>query len=245
MERREFQTPAGPIWLWSDFASHDPARPLVLVIRGAIPQKHDLEWLRPTGADIVFAHLPGCHCPTLINDTVGVMIHAYDRVIRSAFADRRIILVGVSTGALVACGQRSAAIVGRVLVEPFFSTGDLHALHLVLRTIVPSANPRAWQWCHEVLGMSVSGIEDRDYSRLFSPDLPMIALVGDVPLTANSCPDGSLPSLTSEADRQRLREGGVELVLTRGGHDGPRRNPQAIIDAIEAMVRRVGSAGGR
>ncbi len=241
MDRREIRTPVGDIWLWSDFADHDPSRPLILVLRGAVPKKDDLEWLRPAGADIMFAHLPGFYCPLLVNDAIGVTLVAFDQVLRFHFADRRVILLGVSTGALVAVGLRCAPVVARVLVEPFFSTGDLQALQLVLKSVMPAEQKRAWQWCETVLGISLAGVEDRDYTPLLAADLPMIAIVGDEPLRPD-CPTGFLPSLTSEADRQRLRDAGAELVVVRGGHDVPKNDPGAIVAALEAMARRVQSA---
>ncbi len=125
MQTRAIQTRVGVVPIWGDFDAYDPARPLVLAIRGALPGPEDLEWLRPARADIAFLHLPGFYSPLLINNSVGVTIHAFDHVITTVFTERRIVLLGASTGALPAIGLRSPQIVGRVLVEPFFSTAKL------------------------------------------------------------------------------------------------------------------------
>jgi hypothetical protein len=234
------QTRVGAVPVWSDFQSHDPSRPLVLVIRGSLPRRHDLEWLRPAHADIAFLHLPSFYSPPLVNSSVGVTIHAFDQVIATAFADRRIILMGVSSGALPAAGLRSPQIVGRVLVEPFFSTAKLWALAEYLRVLVPEDRTSIWAWFSEVLGISLTGQEERDYRHLLAAGLPLRVVVGDEPLTPRR-PLRVLPSLTDDADRQLLLSLGAQITVTSSGHGVPDRAPTVISEALDAMVREVGA----
>jgi hypothetical protein len=239
VQTRVIQTRVGAVPVWSDFEAHDPARPLILVIRGALPQPHDLEWLRPAGADIAFLHLPSFHSPALINTSVGITIHAFDQVIATEFSDRRIILMGVSSGALPAAGLRSPQIVGRVLVEPFFSTAKLWALAEYLRVLVPADQTTIWSWFSEVLGISLTGQEERDFRHLPAPGLPLHVVIGDEPLMPRR-PMRVLPSLTDEADRQLLLSMGARISVVPGGHEVPRNDPAALTAALEEMIREVG-----
>jgi hypothetical protein len=235
---RVIQTRVGAVPVWSDFAAHDAARPLVLVIRGALPGRNDLEWLRPAGADIAFLHLPSFYSPPLVNTSIGVTIHAFDQVITTAFADRRIILLGASTGALPAAGLRSPQIVGRVLVEPFFSTAKLWALAELLRGLIPEDRTALWSWFGEVLGILPTSREERDYSHLLAAGLPLRVVVGAEPLMPPR-PLPRLPSLTDDADRQLLLGLGARISIASGGHGLPGSDPATISDALDAMIREV------
>ncbi|MGZ6017670.1 MAG: alpha/beta hydrolase [Phenylobacterium sp.] len=239
MERRTIQTLVGEVPVWSDFDRHDAKRPLVLVIRGALPGQHDLEWLAPAGADIAFLHLPGFYVPVLVNNSIGVMIHAFDAVIASAFPDRRIVVLGSSSGALLAAGLRAPGIVGRVLIEPFFSTGELWALANLLRALLSKDLTEMWQWMWDVLGVSPTTQENRDYRHLLIGDVPLSAVVGDLPLMPpRDLPQ--LPSLTGDDDRNLLRSLGADVTVASGGHGVPNTDRPAVSRALEAMLQRVG-----
>jgi hypothetical protein len=233
------QTLVGEVPVWSDFDLHDDGRPLVLVIRGALPGEHDLEWLAPAGADIAFLHMPGFYVPVLVNNSIGVMINAFDSLIASTFSGRRIVVLGSSSGALLAAGLRSPGIVGRVLIEPFFSTGKLWALASMLRGLIPQDYTELWQWVWDVLGVSPTAQEDRDYRRLLIGDVPLSAVVGDLPLMPRrEVPE--LPSLTDDEDRNLLRSLGADVSVASGGHGIPNSDRSAVSRALDAMVRRVG-----
>jgi hypothetical protein len=235
MEQRSFQTPFGEVWLWGKPAAFDGDRPLVLVIRGAMPLRHALEWLQPSEADIVFAHLPGFHSPVLVASSIGVFIAAFDVVIRQAFADRSIVVLGVSAGAIVAAGLRAPQLAARVLIEPFFSTAKLKPLAAVVRRLLADANEPYRRWVWHVLGIALDAVEDRRYGHLLTPDLPIYAVVGDVPLSQP--PPAALPSLTDDADRALLIEAGADLRVARGGHDMPSEDPGAIVAAMLDATR--------
>jgi hypothetical protein len=238
MERRIFETTLGPLWLWGEPWAFQGERPLVLVIRGAMARADDLEWLTLADHDLVFAHLPGFHSPMLAANSVGTFIFAFDAAIRGAFPQRRITVLGSSAGAIVAAGLRAPQLVARVLVEPFFSTGKLAPLAAMLRGQMPVTTEPYRRWIWDILGISSEAIEDRHYEHLLIPDLPIHAVVGDIPLAQPVT--GGLPSLTDEADRALLRAAGADLRVAPGGHDLPNMAPKAIAEALRDATRNPG-----
>ena len=132
----EHRPPGQPAWLWGRPEAFSGDRPVVLVIRGTFPERHNLEWLDLPATTWCFAHLPGFYCPLATTNSIESFIAAFDVAIQTSFAERRLIVLGSSTGALVAAGLRSPQIVARMFIEPFFSTAKLITLAAVLRTIM-------------------------------------------------------------------------------------------------------------
>ncbi|HZZ67913.1 MAG TPA: hypothetical protein VFE18_07050 [Phenylobacterium sp.] len=143
--------------------------------------------------------------------------------------------MGVSAGALVAAGLRCPQLVARVFVEPFFSTAKLEPLAAVVRDHQSEISEPFWPWLWTVLGISAEAIEDRRYEHLLVGDLPIYAVVGDVPLSKPIT--GQLPSLTDEADRARLAAVGARLRIARGGHDLPFSDRDAITETVLAATQ--------
>ncbi len=213
--------------------------PLALMISGAFPKKNDLEWLEPDGVGTAFLNLPGFHSPGLVTNTIAAFIDAFDQVIAQRFRGRPITVFGSSTGAIVASGLRASEIRSRVLVEPFLSTGDLWPFQDFVARFLGDEREGGRTWLWNVFGISPERIEDRNYEAVFRPEIPTIALVGDEPLMPRR-PVNHLPSLTSEADRNRLRDLGVELRRCRGGHDlyihGRDAASAALADALSRQL---------
>lgn len=236
LQRQVVDTPLGSVWLWADFDNFDENRPVVLAIRGAAPPRHHMETLRFPDADSVFVHLPGWHSPRFEANSIGVFIAAFDHAIQATLPDRRILALGVSAGALVAASLWSPQVFARLLIEPFFQTEGLWPLFDYLRPELPKQDRFTQVWCWNVLGVSASSIENRDYRAVLRPGVPVTAIVGDVPLDPRrSVP--AMPSLTSEDDRQFLAASGVDLVTARGGHDVPRFDPDMIERVAANMLR--------
>jgi hypothetical protein len=235
MERRIIETDLGPIWLWGLAEAFTGDRPVVLVIRGTLPLRHDLEWLESPSHDLVFAHLPGFHCPLAVTSSVGVFIAAFDAVIRRTFDGRRLIVLGSSAGALVAAGLRSPQIVARMFIEPFFSTAKLTALAPLMRELMVAVNQqwfRDWVW--SVLGIADDAVADRRYAHLLTGDLPIYALVGDP--KRRIAPPEQLPSLTDEADRALLVAAGAQMRMAAAGHDVPWADANAIVRTLREVT---------
>lgn len=207
---------------------------VIVVIRGAFADLDQMERLSAEKADIAYLHLPGWHSPRLVDTSIGAFIAAFDEVLRQRFSERRLTLLGLSAGAIVAAGLRSGQIDGRILVEPFFRTERLWALHEIVRSILPTLTPADEEWAWRILGIAPDRVENRDYSAALRMDGRLVALVGEEPLLPRR-PMWRLPSLTDAADRARLRAGGVDVRLVAGGHDVATNAPDAIVAALEDL----------
>jgi hypothetical protein len=241
MEQWSFPTPSGDIWLRGSAEAFRGAGPVVFAINGALPQKGDLEWLSAPNAGIVYANLPGFFCPAFPANSIGHFIEAFDRVIESAFRGRRVTAFGLSAGAVVTAGLQSSQIVGKLLVEPFFSTGKLWPLIELIRSAIPTASEAyqhwCWGWCSDVFGIAADTVADRRFDHLLYLQAPTVAVVGSISLQPPR-PMQGLPSFTDEDDRRLLETAGVEIVEAAGGHNLPKSDPEAIVRALTALVAR-------
>src|SRR5205814_783389 len=119
-ERFEIATPVGDIWMWG----RDTGKPIALVMTGAFADAHiysRLQLVLPQ-FDVLRTHLPGNHCPELIDISVGVMASGVSQALTSHFGGRPMVAIGLSTGALVAMALTSPDLKALLLVEPFLRT---------------------------------------------------------------------------------------------------------------------------
>ncbi|MDB5494461.1 MAG: hypothetical protein JWP86_1798 [Phenylobacterium sp.] len=141
--------------------SDDPARPVLLVIRGVLlPADHmgglvdDLA----DEADVLLAHLPGMHSPTLVSTDLATMTAAFREVLDTQLAGRRVVLFGMSAGGLVALGLAKAAQVKTlVLLDPFLRVEDCWALRELIVDGAPSCGPGSTP-CSENAWLATSAI---------------------------------------------------------------------------------------
>jgi hypothetical protein len=161
-------------------------------------------------------------------------------VIRGVMPDERGLewLRPAGAGALVAAGLRTAAIEGKVFIEPFFSTSKLWALSEFLRMKVRSDNAGFWRWAWPILGISPDRAEDRSYADLLRADAPIVAVMGDIPLLPPRMVVG-LPSLTDDDDRGLLLAAGARIVTASGGHGVPLSDPDAVARALDMILAEV------
>jgi hypothetical protein len=241
MEQRSFPTPLGDVCLRGSAEAFRGAGPVVFAIGGALPRKGELEWLSVENAGIVYANLPGFFCPPFPSNSIEHFVEAFDSVIESAFRGRPVTAFGLSTGAVVTAGLRSPQIVGKLLVEPFFSTAKLWPLVEVIRGAMPTASEAyqrwCWGWCTDVLGIAAQTVTDRRFDHLPCLETPTVAVLGSIPLQPPRSMQG-LPSFTDQDDRRLLETAGVEIVQAIGGHNIPKNDPQAIVRALTALVAR-------
>ena len=113
-EKVEVETPFGPIWL----RGRDTGRPAVVLIHGAFSAPEPVARVRADGLDFFVAHLPGNHCPDLSATNIGVWGAAYRYAVEHGLGGRDHVVVGVSTGALIALAMRSRGLRQLVLAEP-------------------------------------------------------------------------------------------------------------------------------
>jgi pimeloyl-ACP methyl ester carboxylesterase len=214
------------------------AGPLVVVIRGSFPKADDYEDLEIPGADIAWLHLPGFFSPLLADPSIEAFAQGFDEALEHIFPHRPLLIVGVSTGALVALAMSSGRILGRVLVEPFLSTAPLWPFIDFLREDLRSVpQPEKARWVRAVFGVAADSFENRDYSHLVGRAQSAWVLVGSESLAPRR-PVRSLPSLTSEEDRARLHAVGANIVLVSGGHDVPSNHPETFASVIARALEQ-------
>ena len=204
----------------------DRPRPCLLVVNGSFPDEkylYDLADLFP-GASVVVANLPGMGVPWsdagLPELTAGM-----EEALALLFRGLPTVVMGASTGNLLAFGLKASNICRRVSVEPFFSTGDLWPFVADARQRMAD-NPRnasiaAYLW--RVFGIAPAALENRDYRHLLTGiSVPTDVIVGGLPLL----PPRKLtawPSFTSQADRQALADNPLVTI-----HEGPPQSGHAV-----------------
>ena len=211
-------------------------QPVVVVVRGAFADPDALEWLQPEGADAAFLHLPGFHTPGLSTVSIKACGQAFDEAVGELFAERPLVVVGLSVGALASLAMHAPSIRARVLIEPFFSTLQLWPFREWVRSNVAPDYEAGSRWLEPIFGISADGQAERDYSGLLRRDVPTIAILGDRPLMPLR-PIKGFPSFTGAADRTWLRAHGVEVREVAAGHDVPAAAPDAIRTAVADALR--------
>lgn len=227
------RTNLGDVPLWGRFSTFDPARPLILVVRGAFAHRDYLDAL-PDAApayDVVLGHLPGMHSPALVATSIGVFARAYDEAMRLSFAGRAFLRVGISIGGLVVLGMRRGSAL--VAVEPPVTMAALSPLVPLLRAEL-GRDPGMAEWIWNIFGVAADRVEPRDYrSMLEGVRVPGIVLIG-----SDGTP-GMMPSLIGTDDRASLSaHPTLEAVVLEGfGHNIPKHRPDALLRAISGALR--------
>lgn len=93
MDIIEVSTDLGPI----QFRGRDSGKPILLLITGAFATEDQMSLLqdRFPAVDALRAHLPGNHCPSLVDSSVGVFAAAFTTALNSRFAGREVVVVGL------------------------------------------------------------------------------------------------------------------------------------------------------
>jgi pimeloyl-ACP methyl ester carboxylesterase len=229
MDPIEVATAAGPVWFWGE----DTGRPILLVITGTYAEKDLLHrtQLYFDDVDVLRAHLPGNHCPPARDNSIATFAEAFSEALQSRFAERPVVVVGLSVGALVALGLSAANVRRLVLVEPPLRTEGAWPI-VGFRD---SAPPEAADFLWEVFGVAKDRIEPRDYTGLLDRlPAPAHAVLGDLPLQPER-PLEILPSLVDEASRARLMaHPDIEVSVAKGaGHNIPRDAPALLLEVMK------------
>lgn len=103
-----------------EFRGADRGRPVLLLITGTLATEAVMDRLfeRFPALDVMRAHLPGNHCPTLVSTSVGLFAAAYGAAIAKALAGRPVVVAGHSVGALVAFALKGLTVRAAVGIEP-------------------------------------------------------------------------------------------------------------------------------
>lgn len=200
-------TTHGPLYLVGRLHT-DATRPALVAMGGIWTPNdyfHELaDWF--PGVSVVVAPLPGMGGSMTVNfkpQTASLML---EEMIGSLLADRRVVLLGASTGCLATLGVQAPQVVRQVAVEPFFRTAPLWPFHQTARAML-AAEPEkvaAAVAAREIFGLEADRVDDRDYRGLLDRlKVPLDAIVGAEPLEPERECD-IWPSLTSTEDRAAL-----------------------------------------
>lgn len=243
MPRYVFSTPFGEAWLWGRLDPAEADRPVVLFINGAFsvpePRTFELQDYLPE-ASVLNAHLPGNHCPFPVSHSVGVYAAIYGAVLRQI--GRPAVVGGGGLGADVALAIRAPQVRGVVLAEPLLVTSKAWPLVEGARERLTRylGQSETQAFCWNLLGVSKTEIEERDYRPLLDElKVPAWALYGTVPLNPPR-PVDETPSLVDEPERALLRD--HPLIRVREvegvGHNVPGRAVTYVRTAARDLLQR-------
>ena len=239
MEIIEVQTEFGPV----QFRGTDTGNPILLLITGAFSSEQVMVQLgeRFGKVDVFRAHLPGNHCPPLIEASVGVFGAAFSAALDQRFPGRDVVLVGLSVGALVGFSIRTPGVRAIVAIEPPLLMREAWPLEVLREQAPPGQEALLWN----VLGIGPDRVEDRDYRPLVS-DLraPTFVLLGEDPPALGTV-WVEMPGLVGAESRRALQASPrVEMkVITGAGHHIVRSDPLEVVSAIRhALIVGLGPA---
>ena len=219
------------------FSGQDTGRPLLLMISGVFAVRDFLNRLpdRFPQLDVLRAHLPGNHCPTLAATSVGCFAAAYSAALDRRFAGRNVVLFGFSVGAVVAMAMRSPSIRAVLAIEPPLVTGEAWPL-VELRESAPPGN-EDFLW--SILGVGSKSFQSRDYRPILdSLRVPTRVLLGDEPPPAGQSwveTQGFVGPLSREALRGNPL---IEVIDLPGvGHHVVRQALWPMLDALQGTLK--------
>lgn len=198
---------------------------------------HELvEWF--PGANVLVAPLPGMGGSATFNFKPRTASLMLEEMISALLTDRRVVVLGASTGCLATLGVQAPQVVRQVAVEPFFRTAPLWPFHRTARDMLARepGKPAAALAAREIFGLEADRVEDQDYRGLLDGlKTPLDVIVAADPLEPER-PLDRWPSLTSAEDRARLA---AHSLVTM--HDGPPNSGHYISasDDGQALIRRI------
>jgi len=222
MQTTVVQTSLGPIPLRAPPGALASRKPVVLVVTGAWAEADDMsrthEVVGPAW-DAAVMRLPGNGTPALSETSVTAWARAVGELVDSVFAGRTVVLVGLSVGALVALGVRSAGVRRVVALEPPLVMSKLWPLAPALRSRWRD-DPASRPFIEAVFGVCGETAEERTFFHLFEGAPPVDVVAGEVALYPER-PLQRLPSLLDAPERAWLAErAGVSLKIAPGaGHN--------------------------
>lgn len=239
MNRWEFQTAEGEIWLWGDEEALQSEKPILLVITGAFASAESPFFnLQPSveEASVLVGHVPGNLSPTLRHDSISAYAAAYAEVLSGL--GRPVIVLGESAGALIALAIRAPNLKGLVLIEPPLVTANLWPLLQIFRPLLEDPKHRAF--IGNVFGYGETTVDGRDYRHLVEAlKVPTYVFMGSIPL-GDPRPVEASPSLIDEPERELLRaHRWIRTVQVQGGgHNLVVGADQKIVDVSRELLAR-------
>ena len=187
--------------------SREGPGPVVLVLHG-LGRTPGIEGFFPPELTVAHLELPAYVGPLFDRYDQAAIAEAYDEVIAARFARRRVVVVGISMGAVIGLALTAPEIVAMLAVEPFLDS-ERPALHARIRETLMVHRPDLGGFLEELLGFHPDRIERRDYA--VRATAPLWVLAGGS--------DSALASLTTPQDRDHLDQWGAVVLEARAGHD--------------------------
>jgi Glycosyl transferases group 1 len=247
LRQTDVRTRLGPVRLWMTPESSNTERPLVFAIPSVLSSVDDLTIiLNNLGllADGCLMGLPSGSASALSACSMAELSRLVGELIEARFADRRVVALGVSTGAVIALGVRAANLARIVAVEPPLVTRGLWPVIQPLREHLRKVrDPVANAFILEAFGVSEDRTEALSHlGALRDLEVPVEVVLGETPLQ----PQRELnrfPSLVDEPERRFLAAlPGVRLHLARGaGHNVLGHALQVAHDVVQEACRRAGT----
>jgi hypothetical protein len=248
LTRREASTRLGVVPIWSRPDIFDSRKPLVVAIAGAFAGPEDLsrlaEVLSPM-ADAALLHMPGIDAPPLSDPSIEAFSTVVGELIDELFAGRRVVVLGVSIGAVAALGVRSRSVRRIVAVEPLLATAGLWPMVDALRSHLANlpANSPIHPLFERLFGVTKAQITPRDYRHVLDGlSVPVDVVLAGEPLQPRRRVE-RLPSLVDAPERALLSVlPQVRMHLAQGaGHNVQGQAPKALKEVLFEACRR-GSA---
>jgi pimeloyl-ACP methyl ester carboxylesterase len=148
----------------------DQTRPALVAVSGSFPTSNHMHYFAELfgGVSVIVVYLPGMVVTPWTEHTMAELVTGFEELLRLLLRDTPIILLGASTGNLLALGVTLPNIVRRIAVEPFFETGNLWPFIANSRARMAAFPEQAslpkYLWTH--FGISENGVENRNYSHL-------------------------------------------------------------------------------
>lgn len=249
LARREVTTSLGVVPVWSRPEVAASRRPLVLALPGLFGGPEELATTPETlaqVADVALLRLGDLPRPLLADGRPADFARAVDEVVAQQFADRPVIVLGVSIAATVALGVRAAAVRRIVAVEPILATEALWPLAEPLRAHLrsrPDDRP-SWELFWSLFGVGLQTAEPRDHRRLLDGlAVPLDVILGGEPLGERRAVT-AFPSLVAPAERTRLAALPLaRLHLAQGaGHNVQAEAAKLVKEVVFEACRRASAA---
>lgn len=214
----------------------DEGRPLIFVIRGAFGARGQMALLpgRFPDSDVVLTDLPGMHSPHMAAPGIASFAQAFDLLVRRHFSGRRVMLLGLSIGGVVALQMSEGDVV--MALDPPLQTGDLWPLIPRFRRALAETDDRGLaEWMWGLFGVSADRIEPRDYRAVLDTRKPGIIMIGGDPLEPmRNAP--RVPGLMTASARAAARDHPTlwAIEVSDSGHNLLQGAPDFVLETIGA-----------
>ena len=222
----------------------DRTRPVLFAIPGILSSEADVSLLGQSlgrAADLVVMRLPITGDAALSSCAVPELCGMLGELLEAQFPQRPVVLLGVSSGAVIALGVRAANLARVVALEPPLITAELWPVIGQLSEHLRKApDPAREVFTSETFGVSQAGFIPRDHRWVLDGlGAPVEVVLGETPLQPRrELP--RFPSLVDAAARRLLQAApGVRLhVIAGAGHNVLGQQMRAVRAVVLEACRR-------